>query len=51
MAKKQKETLPENLECFICGKKLKPTNWWKTDGKYFCTEKHINEYENKEYGN
>jgi len=50
MEKKQNK-LPENLECFICGKKLPKNNWWKTDGKYFCTEKCIKKYEDKEYGN
>ena len=44
--KKYKQELPDNCECFICGKKIKPNNWFKTEGKYFCSEKHLSQYEN-----
>lgn len=40
----------DKKECEICGKKFNKT-WFRTEGKYFCSDKHLKEYEDKQWKN
>lgn len=41
------EQAQENLECKLCGIKLKPNYWIKCKGFYFCSLKHMRQYTDK----
>ena len=39
----------KDLKCEFCKKKLNEKNWYKIQGtnKYFCSLKHLEDYDNK----
>jgi len=52
--KQEKNIETEKIECEICGKRLNINKDWyryKTEEKYFCSLKHLNEWENKTWKN